>query len=87
MVAWQGPPLGASGSRTAVMLALIVVGITVHELLHGLGFLLGGVTWRQVRFAVNRWLCPYACLHGADQCPQLSAGGRVSRGSPSESFP
>lgn len=44
-----------------ISLVVFMVGIGVHELLHGIGYRLGGVPWSQIKFGVQwKALMPYA---------------------------
>lgn len=40
-------------------LAILIVSIIIHELLHGIGYRLGGASWQQIKFGVKQ-LTPYA---------------------------
>jgi hypothetical protein len=62
--------------RSSVFFPLILVGIVVHESLHGVGFMLfGGVLWRDVRFGIKvKSLAAYA---HTDSCITVASYRKV----------
>lgn len=38
---------------------ILIVSVIIHELLHGIGYRLGGASWREIKFGVKQ-LTPYA---------------------------
>lgn len=50
-----------ANTNPLILLAGLFISIAVHELLHGVGFVMGGMRWRDVKFGVF-WqaLTPYA---------------------------
>ena len=48
-------------SSAFVLLGTLFVSIIIHEMLHGIGFVMGGLKWRDVKFGVFwKMLTPYA---------------------------
>ena len=45
--------------QVGLSLLVLFVSIAIHELLHGLGYFLGGANWEQIKFGVRK-LSPYA---------------------------
>lgn len=58
---WGGSSLALPTGSTLILLAAFIVGVVAHELLHGIGFMLGGASREEVDFGIH-WhvLSPYA---------------------------
>lgn len=61
MLIWGMPRLPTSPSVFLLFGALLVIGVVVHEAIHGLGFAWGGADWSAIEFGFS-WtgLAPYA---------------------------
>ena len=52
-------PSTISWPQITLFILALLVSIIIHELLHGLGYALGGAAWSQIQFGVRK-LSPYA---------------------------
>ena len=58
---WAAPSIPSHWGwpQAALSLLLFIISICIHELLHGVGYFLGGAKWSQIEFGVRK-LTPYA---------------------------
>lgn len=58
---WGSSSVAASTGSPLILIAAFIVGVIAHELLHGVGFMLGGASREEVDFGIH-WhvLSPYA---------------------------